>query len=47
MSCLMMLLNSVRYVGWQSRVSFDQVIDMMFVAELKLAKKERTPLGAG
>jgi len=34
-------------LGWEPRVRFDQLIDMMIEADLELAKKERTLLDAG
>jgi len=34
-------------LGWNPKVGFDQLIDMMIEADLELAKKERTLLDAG
>jgi len=34
-------------LGWEPKVTFDQLIDMMIEADLELAKKERTLLDAG
>jgi GDPmannose 4,6-dehydratase len=34
-------------LNWQPKVTFDQLIDMMVVADLELAKKEKTLLDAG
>lgn len=34
-------------LGWEAKVPFDQLIDMMIEADLELAKKERTLLDAG
>ena len=34
-------------LGWEPKVSFDQLIDIMIEADLELAKKERTLLDAG
>jgi len=34
-------------LGWQPKVSFDQLVDMMIAADLELAKKEKTLIDAG
>jgi len=34
-------------LGWQPRVSFDQLVDMMIAADLESAKKEKTLVDAG
>lgn len=34
-------------LGWQPKVSFDQLVDMMIAADLELAKKEKTLVDAG
>ncbi len=34
-------------LGWQPKVTFDQLIDMMIAADLELAKKEKTLVDAG
>ncbi len=34
-------------LGWQPKVSFDQLVDMMITADLELAKKEKTLIDAG
>jgi GDPmannose 4,6-dehydratase len=34
-------------LGWEPKVGFDQLIDIMIEADLELAKKERTLLDAG
>jgi GDPmannose 4,6-dehydratase len=36
-----------KILGWEPKVNFDQLIDMMIEADLELAKKERTLLDAG
>jgi GDPmannose 4,6-dehydratase len=34
-------------LGWQPKITFDQLVDMMIVSDLELAKKEKTLLDAG
>jgi len=36
-----------KILGWNPKVSFDQLIDMMIAADLELAKKEKTLVDAG
>jgi len=36
-----------KILGWQPRVTFDQLIDMMIAADIELAKKEKTLVDAG
>ncbi|MDD5712623.1 MAG: GDP-mannose 4,6-dehydratase, partial [Smithellaceae bacterium] len=36
-----------RLLGWEIKVSFDQLIDMMIACDMDLAKKEKTLLDAG
>ena len=36
-----------KQLGWEPKVSFDQLINMMIESDLELAKKERTLLDAG
>jgi GDPmannose 4,6-dehydratase len=36
-----------KILGWQPRVNFDQLIEMMIEADLELARRERTLLDAG
>jgi GDPmannose 4,6-dehydratase len=36
-----------KILGWQPRVNFDQLIEMMIEADLEMAKRERTLLEAG
>jgi GDPmannose 4,6-dehydratase len=34
-------------LGWQPKITFDQLVDMMIASDLELAKKEKTLLDAG
>ena len=36
-----------KILGWQPKVSFDKLVDMMIAADLELAKKEKTLLDSG
>jgi GDPmannose 4,6-dehydratase len=36
-----------KILGWQPKVTFDKLVDMMIAADLELAKKEKTLLDAG
>jgi GDPmannose 4,6-dehydratase len=36
-----------KILGWQSKISFENLIDMMIAADLELAKKEKTLVEAG
>lgn len=36
-----------KFLGWQPKVSFDKLIDMMLAADMEMAKKEKTLIDAG
>jgi GDPmannose 4,6-dehydratase len=36
-----------KLLGWQPKVSFEKLIDMMIDADMELAQKEKTLLDAG
>jgi GDPmannose 4,6-dehydratase len=36
-----------KILGWQPKVTFDKLVDMMIAADLELAKKEKTLVDAG
>ena len=40
-------MKARRKLGWEPKVGFDELIDMMVESDMELAKKEKTLLDAG